>query len=90
MRIKFDPAKRAKTLAERGLDFADAAQIFTGLHATLEDARRDYGEKRFISAGFLDGRLVVLVWTPRGAARRIVSMRHAHAEEETRWRQYLG
>ena len=90
MRITFDPAKRAKTLAERGLDFADAAQIFTGLHATLEDARTDYGEKRFISAGFLDGRLVVLVWTPRGAARRIISMRHAHAEEETRWRQHLG
>jgi uncharacterized DUF497 family protein len=90
MRITFDPSWRAKTLAEQGLDFADAAQIFTGLHATLEDARRDYGEKRFISAGFLDGRLVVLVWTPRGAARRIISMRHAHAEEETRWRQYLG
>ena len=90
MRITFDPAKRAKTLAERGLDFADAAQIFTWLHATLEDVRRDYGEKRFISAGLLDGRLVILVWTPRGAARRIISMRHAHAEEETRWRQHLG
>ena len=70
MRITFDPAKRTKTLAERGLDFADAAQIFTGLHATLEDTRRDYGERRFISAGLLQGRLVVLVWTPRGAARR--------------------
>ena len=90
MRITFDPAKRTKTLAERGLDFADAAQIFTGLHATLEDTRRDYGERRFISAGLLQGRLVVLVWPPRGAARRIISMRHAHAEEETRWRQHLG
>ena len=90
MRITFDPAKRAKTLAERGLDFADAGQIFTGLHATLEDTRRDYGERRLISAGLLQGRLVGLVWTPRGAARRIISMRHAHAEEETRWRQYLG
>ena len=90
MRITFDPAKRAKTLAERGLDFADAAQIFTGLHATLEDTRRDYGERRFISAGLLQGRLVVLVWTPRGAARRIICMRHAHAEEETHWRQHLG
>jgi uncharacterized DUF497 family protein len=72
------------------LDFADAAQIFTGLHATVEDTRRDYGERRLISAGLLQGRLVVLVWTPRGAARRIISMRHAHAEEETRWRQHLG
>jgi hypothetical protein len=46
--------------------------------------------RRLILAGLLLGRLVVLVWTPRGAARRIISMRHAHAEEETRWRQYLG
>jgi uncharacterized DUF497 family protein len=53
MRITFDPSKRARTLAERGLDFADAALIFAGLHATLEDVRRDYGEKRFISAGLL-------------------------------------
>ena len=90
MRITYDPAKRARTLAERGLDFADAALIFAGLHATLEDTRRDYGENRFITAGLLLGRLVVLVWTPRGAARRIMSMRHAHAEEETRWRQHLG
>jgi uncharacterized DUF497 family protein len=90
MRITFDPSKRARTLAERGLDFADVALIFVGLHATVEDVRRDYGEKRFISAGLLLGRLVVLVWTPRGAARRIISMRHAHAEEETRWRQHLG
>jgi uncharacterized DUF497 family protein len=43
MRITFDPSKRARTLAERGLDFADAALVFAGLHATLEDARRDYG-----------------------------------------------
>ena len=30
-------------------------------------------------------RCVGLVWTPRGGARRIISMRFAHAEEETRW-----
>jgi uncharacterized DUF497 family protein len=90
VRITFDPAKRAKTLAERGLDFADAAQVFAGLHATLPDDRRDYGEPRFITAGHVRGRLVVLVWTPRGPARRIISMRHAHADEEARWRQHLG
>lgn len=90
VRITFDPAKRARTLAERGLDFADAARVFAGLHATLPDGRRDYGEPRFVSAGMLDGRLVVLVWTPRGSARRVISMRHAHAEEEARWRRHLG
>lgn len=90
VRITFDPAKRARTLTERGLDFADARQVFAGLHATLPDERRDYGEPRFISAGMLRGRLVVLVWTPRGTARRVISMRHAHAKEEAAWRQALG
>jgi uncharacterized DUF497 family protein len=99
VRITFDPAKRAKTLAERGLDFADAAEVFTGLHATREDRRRDYGEPRFISAGYLRGRFVVLVWTPRGQARRIITgphrtlfdgsppMRYGHADEEVSWQE---
>lgn len=30
MRVTFDPAKQAKTLAERGLDFEDAAIVFEG------------------------------------------------------------
>jgi hypothetical protein len=83
--ISFDPAKRAKTLAERGLDFADAGLVFAGLTATVQDTRSGYGEDRYITAGYLDGRRVVLVWTPRGNARRIISMRYAHASEEKRW-----
>jgi hypothetical protein len=34
MRITFDQVKRDKTLAERGLDFADAELVFAGV--TLE------------------------------------------------------
>ena len=66
MKISYDPAKRAVTLAERGLDFEDAAAVFAGLHATVEDARFEYGEARFITAGYVAGRLVVMVWTLRG------------------------
>ncbi len=87
--ITFDPVKRAKTLEERGLDFADAALVFAGRHTVELDERRDYGEPRFITAGHLQGRIVVLVWTPRGAARRIMSMRHAHEREANEWRRRL-
>jgi len=48
MRITWDPAKRAKTLAERGLDFADAAIVFDGVTVEVEDTRKDYGETRII------------------------------------------
>lgn len=90
MRITYDRVRRAATIAERGLDFADAAEVFSGLHATLADDRVDYGETRFISAGYLRRRLLVLVWTPRGTARHVISMRHAHAKEARRWIQHLG
>lgn len=90
MRITFDEAKRATTLERRGLDFADAAEVFAGLHATAPDDRRDYGEPRFITAETLRSRFVVIVWTPRQEARHIISMRHGHATERERWRQALG
>lgn len=90
MKISFDPTKRERTLKERGLDFADAAEVFAGIHTVEPDDRHDYGEARFISAGLLHARVVVLVWTPRDGERRIISMRHAHERETRRWRHYLG
>ncbi|MCC7646540.1 MULTISPECIES: BrnT family toxin [unclassified Janthinobacterium] len=90
MRITFDAVKREKTLRERGLDFARAREVFDGLTMTLQDQRQDYGEPRFITAGWLDERLVVLVWTPRGLARRIISMRKANEREIAKYWQSLG
>ncbi|MFZ2854457.1 MAG: BrnT family toxin [Rhodocyclaceae bacterium] len=85
MQIEFDPDKREKTLMERGLDFARADEVFAGVNVTAEDARFDYGEPRFITAGVLDSRMVVVVWTPRGEARRIISMRKANERENTKF-----
>ena len=81
MRIEFDPAKRAATLEVRGLDLAQAGSVFAGSTLTVKDDRRDYGEDRFITIGFLGGRMVVLVWTPRDGAYRIISMRKANDRE---------
>jgi uncharacterized DUF497 family protein len=89
MEITFDPAKREATLAHRGLDFADAAKVFSGRTFTQEDARFAYPELRFVTAGDMDGRLVVLVWTPTDNGRRIISMRHAHDREERYWRERM-
>lgn len=73
------------TIQERGLDFADASIVFSGEFMTRLDNRFDYGETRNITAGFLGDRMVVLVWTLRGQARHIISMRYAHAKERRRW-----
>ena len=84
MRITFDPVKRAKTLTERGLDFADAALIFAGVTVEIEDTRKNYGEKRVICYGLLAGRVVVVGYTPRGADRHVFSMRKANEREKAR------
>ncbi len=79
--IEFDPQKRVQTLLERGLDFARAGEIFSQNINTFQDLRRSYGEPRFITVGFLDGRLTVVVWTQRGSRKRIISMRNANERE---------
>ncbi len=89
MQIGYDAAKRDKTLVERGLDFARAGEVFADLHFTGQDLRQDYAEDRFITAGLLDARLVVLVWTPRGEVRRIISMRKANDREQALYTRYL-
>ncbi|WP_244640319.1 BrnT family toxin [Aureimonas glaciei] len=63
MKISFDPAKHERALRERGLDFRRAAEVFKSTHTSAPDDRFDYGESRMISAGYLDGRMVVIVWT---------------------------
>jgi uncharacterized DUF497 family protein len=75
-------AKRRITLAERGLDFADAELVFAGTHFTRAADRRDFDEDRFITAGFQRERFVVVVWKPRDGGRRIISMRHGHDREK--------
>lgn len=90
MQIEFDSDKRDKTLAERGLDFARADEVFTQAAATAKDERFAYGEERFTTFGLLDGRLVVVAWTLRGAVRRIISMRKANEREQSRYEQRMG
>lgn len=89
LKITFDPAKRDRTLSERGLDFADAIEIFAGRTIDIPDERFDYGETRIMSVGHLRGRMVIVVWTPAGDARRIISMRKANDREQTRFGQRL-
>jgi uncharacterized protein len=82
VKITFDPVKRQTSLSERGLNFADAAIVFAGPTITVQDTRRDYGEQRFQTVGFLADRMVMIVWTPRNEARHVISMRKCNDREK--------
>jgi uncharacterized protein len=90
MRISFDPVKRAETLHTRGIDFADAAEVFDGPTFTFPDERFLYSEERYITAGLLSDRMVIVVWTPTEDGRRSISMRKANDREQARYTQRLG
>lgn len=87
MAIIYDPAKRDRTLQKRKLDFADASKVFVGLTIDIPDLRHDYGEPRINTVGYLNGRMVIICWTPRGDDRRVISMRKANDREKARYRK---
>jgi len=89
VRITYDSAKRERALVERGLDFERAGEVFAGLTLETEDTRRDYGERRELCVGHLDGRMVMIAYTQRGSARHIISMRKCNAREIRKYGPYF-
>ncbi|HZZ60939.1 MAG TPA: BrnT family toxin [Roseiarcus sp.] len=62
--------------------------MFSGPTLTVPSDRQ--AENRFFTIGFLSGRMVVVVWTPRDGGRRIISMRKAHESEQKLYGPRLG
>ncbi len=89
MAITFNPAKRDRTLTQRGLDFVAAGAVFTGPCFSFLDERADYGEDRVITVGLLAGRMVVIGWTPRGEDQHVFSMRKANDREQRKYAPHL-
>ena len=89
MRITCDGIKRERAQLERGLDFERAPEVFAGLTLEAEDTRRDYGERRVLCVGHLEGRMVMIAYTARGSARHIISMRKCNARGIRRYTPYF-
>ena len=85
MEIEWDEAKRKANLAKHGLDFADAEHVFTEEALVEEDPR--HSEPRYKLVGPLDGRIVVVAFTWRETAVRVISMRKANDREQKRYGQ---
>lgn len=77
--FEWDEAKRSRNIKERGLDFEDAVLIWG--RPLLERRSDRGGEERFRALGQMEGRVVAVIWTPRGDKRRIISARVASRGE---------
>ena len=85
--IEFDPEKNDRNVRERGISFEQARDFEWDGALVWRDTRRDYREERFIALGLIGERLHSLVFTVRGDAVRIISLRKANRREELRYEQ---
>lgn len=80
--VTYDETKRQANMQKHdGIDLAECECIFDSPMLTLEDTSDAYGEQRLKSLGWLDGRVVVLIWTDREAAPHLISCRFGDKHE---------
>jgi hypothetical protein len=88
--FEWDERKRRRSLAKHGIDFAALDQMFEADLVEEVDMRHDYGETRIKAIGEVNGVIVSVVYTWRGARRRLISARRAMADERKEYQAKLG
>ena len=83
---EWDEGKRKSNLNKHGVDFA-AIETFDWETALV--GRSDWhGEIRFVAIGYIEDRLHQVVFTERGEATRIISLRRASVRERRSYVQH--
>lgn len=87
--FQWDDRKAADNYLKHGVGFEMARGAFSDPFA-LEwlDDRRDYGEERYCLIGMSEGRLLFVVYTPRGDTIRIISARGAEPHERRKYHEH--
>lgn len=90
MKFEWNEEKNRLNIRKHGLDFFDAHKIFESPMLMNQDNRKDYGEDRFIGAGYINGRAMIIVFTKREPNTiRIISLRKANKREQTKLKTVL-
>ena len=83
--FEWDGAKAEQIRLKHGIGFEDAAQALLDLALMRPSPYGD--ENRFTSLCECNGRVIVVVWTPRDRAIRIISARPAGKNEKVQYYQ---
>ena len=87
LQIEFDPAKEATNLRVHGVSLAQAEALLEGFTVLQQDERFNYGETRIIAIGEIAGVEFSCVYTRRGEAYRLISLRRASRKERDVYQQ---
>ena len=90
MRLEWDAAKNRANIRKHGFDFAEAEEMFRGALLVRPDTREDYGERRWIGIGMVQGRVAFVAFAERpNDTIRIISLRKADHEERKEYEKAL-
>ncbi|MBF0409548.1 MAG: BrnT family toxin [Candidatus Riflebacteria bacterium] len=91
MNISWDENKNRIYFFKHGFSFEDAEKVFEGETLTFEDDHFDYGEKRFIMLGYMEGRFVQIVHAESEDSEniRLISMRKGSKYEQKIYQERL-
>lgn len=81
MDFEFDDNKSESNLEKHGIDFLAAQQIWSDFDRLEIPARTEGNESRFLVIGKIEGTIWSAIFTYRGDAVRIISVRHPHKKE---------
>jgi uncharacterized DUF497 family protein len=85
--IEYDAAKNERNVVLRGLSFDMVNEFDFSTALSAEQIREGQSQQRWVAIGFIDERLHVLVYTFRGSALRVISLRKANKREVKRYDQ---
>ncbi len=80
--FEFDPKKAAANFRKHGVSFAEAEPVLYDPRALTQEDGEAAGEPRYLTVGMgALGRVLMVCWTERGSAVRLISARLATAHE---------
>lgn len=82
--------KNERNIRERGLSFERAAEFDIETAYTIEDRRRDYGETRYRTLGWIGHEVCALVFTFRDDTLRVISLRRANRKARRLYAEQTG
>jgi uncharacterized DUF497 family protein len=81
----WDPRKDRENRRKHGFALSAGKAVFQDPHRLDEYDDRDYGEERWVAIGQLGPVIAYVVYTYRDGVRRLISVRKATADEQTRY-----
>ena len=86
MKLEWDETKNRANIRKHGFDFAEAEEMFRGALLIRPDTREEYGERRWIGIGMIQGRVAFVAFAERPEDTvRIISLRKAEHEERNEY-----